>query len=112
MTDKGTGDLHIVCFYLKAVPGKEKVSQGGSTVYFFDCSSLFCPCSTQVTQCKQQSSLTNGGYCRDGEEERANEVPSPQTGGVALEGETTLIGLDDTLQRNSNENGRHHEEAV
>lgn len=46
--------------------------------------------------------LTNGGYCRDGEEERPAEVPPAQAGGVPLEGYATFVGLDDTLQRDNN----------
>lgn len=50
----------------------------------------------------QQGTLTNGCYCRDGEEERSTEVPPAQASGVSLEGYTTLVGFDDTLQRNNN----------
>lgn len=46
--------------------------------------------------------LTNGCYCRDGEEERPTEVPPAQASGVSLEGYATLVGLDNTLQRDNN----------
>lgn len=51
--------------------------------------------------CKQRA-LTNGCYCRYGEEERPTVVPPAQASGVSLEGYATLVGLDDTLQRDNN----------
>lgn len=49
----------------------------------------------------KQGILTNACYCRDGEEERPTEVPPAQVSGVSLEGYATLVGLDDTLQRDN-----------
>lgn len=50
-----------------------------------------------------QQTLTNGCYCRDGEEERPTEVPPAQASGVSLEGYATLVGLDNILQREIHE---------
>lgn len=50
----------------------------------------------------KQGTLTNGCYCRDGEEERPTVVPLAQASGVSLEGYAALVGLDDTLQRDNN----------
>lgn len=83
--------------------GKDSVSQRGSNVCSCDYSFPFHPRSTQATHNKQQRTPTDGCYRRDGEEERADKVPSPQTGAVSLEGEAALIGLDDTLQRDASE---------
>lgn len=43
---------------------------------------------------------TDGGYCRNREEEGANEVPSPQTC-ISLKDMSILVGLDDALQKDT-----------